>query len=336
MMMKTKTHILALLESGRDRHISGESIAAELNISRNAVWKAIKELQKSGHEIEAVTNKGYRLSENSDILSVQGILPFLLDKSIVKQIYVHDVLESTNKTAKEMAVSDIQSPAVIIADSQSAGKGRYGRAFHSPPASGLYMSFILQSSQLRFSTPTLITAFAAVCVCEAIEEVSREKPQIKWVNDIFIDKSTGEDGSPTAYRKVCGILTEAVTDFESGSTGWVVVGIGVNFKDSGFPDDLKQVAGAVFDSSNPPVTRNRLCAGIINRMINPEADEKAMLKKYKSRMFMLGKTITVSSMNTAESYEAVALDVDQIGRLAIKKADGETLLLTAGEISIKI
>jgi BirA family biotin operon repressor/biotin-[acetyl-CoA-carboxylase] ligase len=328
--MSTKKYILELLENNKGtasgKYVSGEEIAGQLNVSRNAVWKAIKELEKDGYKIKAVTNKGYSLCEENDILSVQGMLPYLVQKDISERIFVYGVLESTNKTAKEIAVSGAEpvlKSTVIAANHQTAGKGRYGRAFHSPPNCGLYMSFILHPSQFSFTTPTLMTAFAAVCVCEAIESISCKKLQIKWVNDIFI-----------GGRKVCGILTEAVTDFESGSTSWLVVGIGVNFKNSGFPEDLQKIAGAVFEEDNPPVTRNRLCAEIVNRMIFGEINEKEMLRKYKQRMCMLGKKILVTS--TAENYEAVAVDIDDIGRLIVKKADGEIVSLSAGEISIKI
>lgn len=324
--MTTKEKILAMLESNRGQSISGASIAEELNISRNAVWKAVKELQKANHNIRAVTNKGYSLSEDSDILSVQGIAPYLLQKSVTERIYVHDVLESTNKTAKEMAVSGAEHSTIIIADRQTAGKGRYGRAFHSPQGCGLYMSLILHPARFNFSTPTLVTAFAAVSVCEAVEAVSDAAPKVKWVNDIFIDG-----------KKICGILTEAVTDFESGNTQWLVVGIGINFKKppEDYPEDLKQIAGAVFESEDVTATRNRLCAEVINRVLDGASYcEKEMLEKYKKRLFMLGKTVKVTS--ATENYEAIAVDIDEIGRLIVRKENGEALALSAGEISIKI
>jgi BirA family biotin operon repressor/biotin-[acetyl-CoA-carboxylase] ligase len=321
MMSKTKTQILELLENNRKIYQSGEYIAGLFNVSRNAIWKAVKDLEKDGYKIEAVTNKGYRLADDCDILSVAGMLPFLADKNA--EIHVHDVLESTNKSAKEKALSGAKHGTVIIAEQQTAGKGRYGRSFHSPPGSGLYVSLILHPAQLKFTTPTLITAFAAVSVCEAIEAVSCKKPQIKWVNDVFING-----------RKICGILTEAVTDFESGGTQWVVVGIGINFTSADFPEELREIAGAVFEGEDKPqVTRNRLCAELINRMASPENQGK-MLEKYKQRMFMLGSRISVIS--AAETYEAVAVDIDESGRLIIRKDNGEILPLSSGEISVKV
>jgi len=325
--VSTKKYILALLESNRGQNISGEYIAAQLNITRNSVWKAVKELEKDGYRIIAVTNKGYCLCEDNDILSVQGMLPFLSEKKTADKINIYNSLESTNKTAKEMAVSGAEHGAVIMAEYQTAGRGRYGRKFFSPPGHGIYMSFILHSEQLRFDTPTLVTAFAAVSVCESIEAISEKKPQIKWVNDVFLDG-----------KKICGILTEAVTDLESGNMQWIVVGIGVNFSTSAaLPEELRQIAGAVFAESSPSTTRNHLAAEIINRLTVPENQygSKEMLAGYKQRLFMLGEKIWVAGMGKSH-YEATAVDIDDIGRLIVKRSDtGETISLCAGEISIR-
>ena len=324
--MNTKERILELLESSRGCVISGEYMAERINVTRSAVWKAIKELEKDGYMIKAATNRGYSLSEDSDILSVQGMLPFLSRKESAESIFIHRSLESTNKTAKEMALSGSSHGTAIFADSQTGGRGRHGRAFFSPPGHGIYMSLILHPMQMRFETPTIVTAFAAVSVCEAIESVSTKKAGIKWVNDVFIDG-----------KKVCGILTEAVTQIESGSIQWIVVGIGINFKkpEAGFPEDIRHIAGSVFMDGKPSVTRNRLAAEIVNRIATPEAthDSADILGRYKSHMFILGKRITVHAAD--EPYEAMAVDIDNIGRLIVRKDDGETLALSAWEVSVR-
>jgi BirA family biotin operon repressor/biotin-[acetyl-CoA-carboxylase] ligase len=236
-------------------------------------------------------------------------------------------LESTNKTAKELALSGVEHGTIIMADSQTAGKGRYGRSFFSPPGHGIYMSFILRHTPRHWDgIPTLVTSFAAVSVCEAIEATTGKAPQIKWVNDIFLDE-----------KKICGILTEAVTDFESGCVQWIVVGIGVNFTapGTGYPDEIKNTAGSVFSESKPTVTKNRLAAEIVNRILNFEnkCDNKTMLSEYKKRLMMLGQKVVVSG--SGEPYEAVAVDIDDIGRLIVRKDNGEILPLASGEISIR-
>lgn len=338
--MTTKKQVLSLFENKRGQNISGEHIAEQLGVSRNAVWKAVKELEKDGYRINAVTNKGYCFSPDNDILSVEGILPFLEKKH--SQIIVHNTLESTNKTAKEMAISEAVHGTVIIANHQTAGKGRFGRPFFSPAGHGIYMSFILRPDALWLTTPTLITAFAAVAVCEAIEIVCKCKnpPQIKWVNDIFLNG-----------KKICGILTEAVTDFESSTIDWVVVGIGINFStpNEGVPEALNDIAGAIFSGDSPTTTRNHLIGEVMNRMMtvckceNSQSEdeqseapdhERELLKKYKARLLMMGKKITV--IESTQTYEAIAVDIDDIGRLVVKKNDGELAVLSSGEISVKL
>ncbi|MDD6262197.1 MAG: biotin--[acetyl-CoA-carboxylase] ligase [Clostridiales bacterium] len=324
--MSTKDSILELLERHRGENISGERIAGILSVSRNAVWKSIKELQKDGYDIVAATNKGYCLSDENDIISVPGIKPFLSEacRPCAEKIRIYRSLESTNKTAKEMAVSGAEHGTVIISDCQTGGKGRYARKFFSP-SGGLYMSIILHPEAIRFSNPTAVTAFAAVSVCESIESVFQKTPEIKWVNDIFI-----------GGKKVCGILTEAVTDFESGCLEWVVIGIGINvrIRTEDFPPELRASAASLCPDKKFPGARNRLSAEIINRILGLKAppDEAAILEKYKNRLMILGKPVTV--IQNSEEFRATVAGIDSAAHLIVKKENGETVSLTSGEIRI--
>lgn len=325
--MSTKNRILELLEQQRGESISGEHLAGVLGISRNAVWKAIKELQKDGYNIVAVTNKGYCLSAENDIISIPGIKPFLSERSqfYANKIQVHKSLESTNKTAKEMAVAGAEHGTIIIADCQTMGRGRYSRNFFSPSGGGLYMSIVLRPEAMHFKNPTSVTAFAAVSVCEAIESISTKVPRIKWVNDIFIDG-----------KKVCGILTEAVTDFESGGLDWVVLGIGINVhtRTEDFPCDLQSIATSIYPDEKMSGMRNRLSAEIINRILGFETlpSETEIFEKYKKRLMVLGKKITV--IQNQVEYKATAIDVDSVGHLVVKNESGERITLSSGEIRI--
>lgn len=325
--MSTKNRILELLEQQRGESISGEHLAGVLGISRNAVWKAIKELQKDGYNIVAVTNKGYCLSAENDIISIPGIKPFLSERSqfYANKIQVHKSLESTNKTAKEMAVAGAEHGTIIISDCQTMGRGRYSRNFFSPSGGGLYMSIVLRPEAMHFKNPTSVTAFAAVSVCEAIESISTKVPRIKWVNDIFIDG-----------KKVCGILTEAVTDFESGGLDWVVLGIGINVHTctEDFPCDLQSIATSIYPDEKMSGVRNRLSAEIINRILGFETlpSETEIFEKYKKRLMVLGKKITV--IQNQVEYKATAIDVDSVGHLVVKNESGERITLSSGEIRI--
>lgn len=325
--MSTKDRILELLEQQRGQSISGEHLAEILSVSRNAVWKAVKELQKDGYDIVAVTNKGYCLSNENDILSIQGIKPFLSKKSqpYADKIKIYKSLESTNKTAKEMAVAGAEHGTVVISDCQTKGRGRYARNFFSPSGGGLYMSIVLRPEVLPFENPTTVTAFAAVSVCEAIESISKKVPQIKWVNDIFIDG-----------KKACGILTEAVTDFESGGLDWIVTGIGINVctRKEEFPTELQSIATSIYPDKKMIGVRNKLSAEIINRILGFEVlpSETEVFEKYKKRLMILGKEITVIQNQT--EYRATAIDVDSVGHLIVKNEKGEIVTLYSGEIRI--
>jgi len=261
-----------------------------------------------------------------DKISVKGIQPYLtqsLQNGILKRIFVYDILESTNITAKEATLDNAEFGTVIIADSQTAGKGRYGKSFFSPPNHGLYMSAVLNSALLPFDTQSLITVFAAVSVCQAIETISGKSPQIKWVNDIFLNK-----------KKICGILTESVTTPQNTASRQIIIGIGINFSTpaTGFPAELQQIAGSLFETENTTVTRNCLAAGIINNLftLGNRYSKNEILTEYKQRVFILGKEILITGND--KPYRATAVDIDDNGYLIVRKSDGELLTLFSGEI----
>ncbi|MDR3263070.1 MAG: biotin--[acetyl-CoA-carboxylase] ligase [Clostridiales bacterium] len=275
-MNNTKSALLALLEKNSDKSLSGEEIAGQLGVSRTAVWKAVKSLEKDGYGINAVQNRGYRLTEDNNILSVEGIIPYLKDGICAEKISVYGSLDSTNKTAKEAAINGGGHGTVIIADSQNFGKGRNGKAFFSPPLCGLYMSFILSPELYNFPEITGFTVAAAAAVCLAIKSVCGVECSIKRVNDILIDG-----------KKICGILTEAVSDLESGATEWVVAGIGINVFASEFPEEIKNVASSVFLNKPSKNIRNLLAAEIINLLLTAPADAEfyaRMQSEYDKRL----------------------------------------------------
>ncbi|MCL2109783.1 MAG: biotin--[acetyl-CoA-carboxylase] ligase [Oscillospiraceae bacterium] len=324
--MSTKKYVLELLEGSRGVSISGGKIAARLNVSRSAVWKAVKGLERDGYRISAVTNKGYCLAEDCDLMSVEGIKKYLPDLANPVDIRLYDTLESTNTTAKELAVAGAGHGTLIVADYLSGARGRYGRSFFTKAGCGIYMTVILQPPQTR--PPTLITSYAALSVCLAIEELTGKMPQIKWVNDILLYN-----------RKLCGILTEAITDYESGCVQCLVVGVGINFiePDGGFPENIREIAGAIFDrEESPSVTRNRLAAEVYRRIMNfGDCDKAFLLEQYRKRLVTLGQRITVSG--AGEPFEAVAMDIDENCGLVVKKSQrdgGEVVMLTSGEVSL--
>ena len=216
----------------------------------------------------------------SDKLSAQSILFYLpedIKDEMQRRILFFDCLESTNITAKDLAAAGAEHGTVIIADYQTAGKGCRGKTFFSPAGCGIYMSFILDAGFFDFENPASITASAAVSVCRAIETATGKFPRVKKINDIFLDG-----------KKICGILTESVIGAESHNINFIVLGIGINFNTpvSRFPEELQGIAGSLFESETPPVSRNELTAEIITSILYPKVkfDEEQMLEEYNKRL----------------------------------------------------
>lgn len=325
--MSSKQQLLTFLEANRDKYLSGEDMAKELGLSRSAVWKAIINLRGDGYKISAFPGKGYMLEEDNDILSLEGMSLFL-DKRINKDlIHVYSTLDSTNQTAKEMAVSGAENGTLIIADKQINGRGRRKRSFVSP-SGGIYMSFVLNSERFATIDHGVMITYAVNAVCEAIEAVTGKHPQVKWMNDIFLDG-----------KKICGILTESASDFETGEIQWIVLGIGINFSISAkdFPKEIESIATSIYkDSEEVQTTRNELVAAIINRILSDEAfiDKKAILLSYRKKLNMLGKKICIISRDG--EMNARAIDIDEDGCLIAECEDGSTRHFSDGEISVRV
>ena len=319
-----KEQVLALLWEARDEYISGAELAGQLGVSRTAVWKAIGHLKAQGYLIESVTNRGYRLSSRSDVLSAAGVEKYLKNQSL--NIRVVDTVDSTNAAMKRMAAEGAPQGSVLIANQQSAGRGRMGRSFFYPPGTGIYMSLLLRP-RMDAQRATLVTASAAVAVAEAIEQLSGEPVQIKWVNDVLFHG-----------RKVCGILTEAAMDFESGMIDYVVPGIGVNtaVPEEGFPPELQGIAGAAFGSARVPELRCRLAAEILDRFMDYYAclGSRACYEAYKSRSVVLGKDVQLLSPGR-EAIPARVLDIDEDFALVVRTEDGRIQRVNAGEVSLR-
>lgn len=324
--MGTKEQVLTLFENNKGEYFSGEYIAENLSVSRNAVWKAVKSLRNEGYSIDAIQNKGYCLAVETDILSVQGIQKYLNPICKKMELNVVPTLNSTNTLVREKAASGASEGFVVIANNQTNGKGRSGRKFFSPTDTGVYMSLLLRPSYCSAKQAAKLTTMAAVAACEAIEEVSGEKAQVKWVNDIFV-----------AGKKVSGILTEASFGLEDGYLEYVVLGIGINVfpPRDGFPDELKNIAGAVFRETQND-GKNHLVAEFLNRFMEyyTMRDKTKYVENYRKRSLVIGKEIQV--IFSDHKKKAVALDVDDECHLLVRYEEGKVESLSFGEIRIKL
>ena len=324
--MTTKEKLLALLEDSKGTFFSGEEIARTLQVSRAAVWKAVNALREDGYTIDAATNKGYRLSPDSDILSPQGIRRFLKPEYRNLDLTVLPTAPSTNALVREKANQGCPEGCVIVACEQTDGRGRYGRQFFSPIDSGVYLSLLLRPTAYSPQQATCLTAAAAAAMCQAIEAVTGQQPGIKWVNDIFLHG-----------KKVCGILTEAAVGLETGTLNYMVLGAGVNLYPpaEGFPEEIQSIAGSVLEHSCPEA-KNRLVGEFLNRFwdfySHPEC--RAYLEDYRARSLAIGRNVTVLSAGKAVSAYAYGIDDDF--RLLVRYENGDTEALSYGEIRIQL
>lgn len=227
---------------------------------------------------------------------------------------------STNDIVKELAKDGKDEGYVLIADSQTQGKGRLSRSFYSPDNSGIYMSILLRP-KLQAKDFPLITTCCAVAVAKAIEKVFRIDTKIKWVNDIYI-----------SGKKVSGILVESGI---SNDSSFAVVGIGVNVsvpKDN-FPDEIKDKAGAILNYRDDEL-KNKLTASILNEFysIYSHIDDKSFYNDYKNRSFILGKRISFEK--NAVTHNVTAIDIDENFGLVVKDENGKVFTLNTGEVSI--
>lgn len=319
--MPLKNDILAILEANRGAAVSGQKLAEGFGVSRNAVWKAIKALQEEGYQIEAATRSGYRLTVDCDLLSAPGIRTYLLPRYQDLAVFVYPELDSTNNEAKRLLAQGFTGQGLILAESQNAGRGRLGRSFFSPRGSGVYMTLILQPGAAVESILPL-TTMAAVAVTEAIEQLCGLRPEIKWVNDVYLQG-----------KKICGILTEAESGLEAGVVSSVIVGIGINVHPADFPPQIREIAGAL-DCRD--LRRNRLIAAVVNRLLDLAADpaDHSYLDSYRSHSLVLGREITYQERGG--EVRARAIGVDALGGLEIELADGSRQVLRSGEISLRL
>ena len=365
MNMTTKEKVLKMLADAKGQAVSGETLAAECGVSRAAVWKAVNALREAGNSIEGTTNGGYVLADN-DVFSAQIFsetfstrFPELSDC----HIECFKEIDSTNTYAKRVLAEcgNLRGTdgelteagrkfhrAVIVAESQTAGRGRLGRTFVSPEKTGIYIS-VIYAPKGGITNPARLTACAAVAICRAIKKIFSEnsitgvEPQIKWINDIFV-----------GGKKVCGVLAEGVANFESGMIESAVVGMGINIKNNrtAFEGDLADIVGTLEEAvlqSSPDTQATSFSrvqvateiAGQVLKIFEEDASSpdahKEIIKEYKEESFLIGRELTVYPLIGDEktAYKATATDIDENAGLVVKLADGSFRTLSSGEVTLK-
>jgi BirA family biotin operon repressor/biotin-[acetyl-CoA-carboxylase] ligase len=236
-------------------------------------------------------------------------------------VFLYEETGSTNDEAKRYAKEGATDDAIFIAVRQTGGRGRLGRSFSSDEG-GLYISYLFHP-ELMANDAILMTVYAAVALCEVIEEMTPIKPKIKWVNDVF-----------AGGKKLAGILTEGQV-LSDGGLGYAIVGIGVNVWKREFSEDLAAIATDIETECGVRISIADLALKLSEKMLRFERAERCgYMDKYRAYSLVIGKRLTVVTADG--SYEAEAISIDDSGALTVKDGEGRFIRLFTGEVSVRL
>jgi len=324
-MMKVREKVLhALIES--DKFISGQQLSSELGVSRTSVWKAIKKLKEDGFNIESVNNKGYKMIKNPDGL-VESLLIHDLTKRGFELVRLFDTIDSTNLEAKRQADS-FGGKGLFISKEQTHGKGRRGRTWESPKASGNYMSYLLRP-EIEPKDASMLTLLAGLAVCNAMIDLYEINVRIKWPNDIVING-----------KKLCGILTELSSEIDY--VNYVIVGIGINVFQKQFPKEIEKIGTSLaleVDETKFKVTKHELILKITDYMnvyllkFDQYKDLSFIKEEYEKQCVNVSGELRIES-NKA-SYVGVGRGITSRGQLLVENSQGQVSEVNSGEVSVR-
>ena len=319
-----KDQILTYLKEHQG-FISGQDLCDELQVSRTAVWKVINQLKEAGYQIEAVRNKGYRLTEDADILSQMELEGhFKAAGVLTPAVYCREV-DSTNHYARKLAEEGAVHGTVVVAETQTAGKGRRGRGWVSPAGSAIYMSYILRPP-IEPHQASALTLVAAMAVQKAVSRMLPVEARIKWPNDLIIEG-----------RKICGILTEMSSDMDG--IRYVVTGIGINVNQLEFPEEIRETATSLLAQTGQKLKRAALIAAIMNdfehyyQSFITTADMSLLLDSYNQVLVNCMRTVAV--IEPAGTWNGRALGINARGELMVEQEDGTVKNINSGEVSVR-
>ena len=314
-----KEKILDYLNKKHD-YLSGDQISKHLGISRQGLWKHIQELKDSGYEIVAVPHLGYRLESCPDRLFVFEVTRSLNTKFIGKKIHYFDYLTSTMDLAMQLGMNEAASGTLVLAESQTKGRGRLGRGWFSPKYKGIYLSLILRPKILPAACP-ILTLMSAVSICEAVKEAIDLDVQIKWPNDVLIHN-----------KKVAGILTEM--NAEVDKVNFVVIGIGLNVNND--KKSLIAQATSLKQEQGQEISRVVLLQELLRRIesnyfLLEDKGAQEIINKWRNFTLTLGTRVKVDYQN--KHIEGQATDIDQDGSLLIRKDSGLMQKVSSGDVT---
>ncbi|MCR5627170.1 MAG: biotin--[acetyl-CoA-carboxylase] ligase [Lachnospiraceae bacterium] len=316
--------LLELLTESGD-FVSGQEVADRLGISRNAVWKAVQKARDEGIEIEAFPRKGYRIKSTTEAFGVKSIASMIKTKTIGQELMFYKEIDSTNEECRRRARNGNDTDSVlVVADTQTAGRGRRGRSWQSQKGTSISMSFLLHPHISPNAAP-MLTIVMAMAVSKGIEEIADIPVGIKWPNDIVING-----------KKVVGILTEM--DTEPDYVHNVIIGTGINVSETSFPEELKDKATSIYNETGKMVSRAGIVANIANRFEEyyeaflKNTDLSGIAEDYNKKCVNVGRRVKV--LDPKGDFEADAKGIDERGELIVD-VNGEEKKIYAGEVSVR-
>lgn len=319
-----REEVLALLKAQQGAPLSGEAMSQTLGVSRAAVWKAMEALRQEGYVISSAPRRGYTLEDSPDRLSPGELMD--PNRQVGKVLVCLDTVDSTNNEVKRRAVDAVPDGLAVVAAQQTGGRGRRGRTFVSPPG-GLYLSALLRP-QCPLEQVSALTAWSAVAVCDAIQQVCGVRPGIKWPNDVILEG-----------RKLCGILTELELEGETAALRYVVVGIGVNLSqtEANFGPEVAPVAISLAQALGSAPRRAEVAAALLDSLDRLDRDFPGQwdswLERYRKDCITVGKPVQVLRGNQA--CTGMAVWVDDSFALVVRWEDGAQEALSSGEVSVR-
>lgn len=328
MMREGPAHVLEALRRSGGGTCSGAALSDELGRTRAQVWKHVEALRALGYEIDAAAGDGYRLIGTPDRLYPHELQIGLDTRWLARDVRWFDTTESTNRVAAELAREGAAHGTTVIAEAQSAGRGRLGRSFHSPPHLNLYTSVVLRPRLTTAEAPSWILA-SAIAVAEAVEASVSDPTtvEIKWPNDVLL-----------GGRKTSGILMELGA--EATQVEYLVLGIGVNLnvdRDS-FPAEFRDFATSLSSHSGASVDRLAFARCLYQRLESvldrcADAGFDAVRAQFEARFRMAGKRIVALELG-GEKLEGVALGIDKDGALRVARDDGTETRVVAADVTL--
>lgn len=321
-----KAEILKMLKEADD-HISGQQLCEQFQVSRTAVWKVINQLKEEGYQVEAVRNKGYRIIESPDVLTREELAVQIGDATrwAGQEIVCFTETDSTNVRARKLGENGAAHGTLVVAEQQTAGRGRRGRGWESPAGSSIYMSLLLRPEFLPNKAP-MLTIVMAYSVATALREQTGLDFLIKWPNDIVLNG-----------KKVVGILTEMSTEIEY--INHVVIGVGINVNTEAFPEEICATATSIRRESGKTWRRAELIAAILRQFevqyerFVKEEDLAYLREAYDAILVNCNREVRI--LGEKDGYRAVALGIDDQGELLVRKEDGTVTSVYAGEVSVR-